>query len=83
MKFRNETDKDKMVQVKEPLGRSRWIAVKPGMTIELNEYVGRIHGLKEAEPVKAVKSRAGPAKVETKIEDVPKKKSSRWKKKFW
>lgn len=65
MRFKNESDEDRMVQIKEGRGVSGWITIKSGETAELDPRIGRLNHLTEV--VEAAESKAGPARVETKV----------------
>lgn len=73
MKFINDTDKDRMVQIREGGGVSRWISINAGETMELDQRIGEKHGLTKVDKPEPVESKAGPKKVETK-KIKPKKK---------
>lgn len=63
MKFRNDTGKDVMIQIERKTGT--WITVDNGSEADLSEKLGNLYNLTPVE-VKAVESKAGPKKVETK-----------------
>lgn len=73
MKFRNDTDKDRMIPIDEGRGVSRWITVKPGEEAELPKICKK-YGLTEV--IEAVESKIADVKVETKIKkkDIPSEK---------
>ena len=64
MKFRNDTDKVRMVQIPEPQGKSRWVSFKPNEIKDLPQSLGKLYNLT---PVEALESKAGPVVVETKV----------------